>query len=149
MNPEVTQSSTQTSTPTHQFTVLLSATRRGARLARLLTERQLADWQRPSEAAESVVAELAANAVLHGQVPGRGFRLTLTLDATRTLRIEVTDPRGDRLPRTPDPAGGYAESGRGLILVAAYADRWGVDEGPAPCKTVWAELALLPDRGAT
>lgn len=119
MNPEIIQTSTSTRTRTHQFTVLLSAT------------------------------ELAANAVLHGQVPGRGFRLTLTLDATRTLRIEVTDPRGDRLPRIPDPAGGYAESGRGLLLVAAYADRWGVDEGPAPCKTVWAELALLPGRGAT
>ncbi|KUN54468.1 hypothetical protein AQJ43_14200 [Streptomyces avermitilis] len=35
-----------------------------------------------------------------------------------------------------------AESGRGLILVEAYADRWGVDDGPAPCKTTWAELDL-------
>ncbi|MGW5864632.1 ATP-binding protein [Streptomyces sp. NPDC055239] len=147
MNQEVTQ----TSSPTRQFTVLLSATRRGARLARLLTERQLADWRTPSDAAEHVTAELTANATLHGSVPGRGFRLTLALDATRTLRIEVTDTRGDRLPRTPDPAGGHAEleSGRGLLLVAAYADRWGVEEGPAPCKTVWAEIALLPDRGVT
>ncbi|MFE0135018.1 ATP-binding protein [Streptomyces sp. NPDC059037] len=144
MNQEVTQ----TGVRTRQFSILLSATRRGARLARLLTERQLADWRRPSEAAEHIAAELAANAALHGRVPGRDFRLTLTLDAVDTLRIEVTDPRGDRLPRTPDPDGPYTESGRGLLLVAAYADRWGVGEGPAPCKTVWAELALLPDRGA-
>ncbi|MCX4666369.1 ATP-binding protein [Streptomyces sp. NBC_01381] len=140
MNPEVTQ----TSVRARQFSILLSATRRGARLARLLTERQLADWRLPSESAEHIVAELAANAALHGRVPGRDFRLTLTLDVVGTLRIEVTDPRGDRLPGTPDPADLYAESGRGLLIVAAYADRWGVEEC-SPCKTVWAELA--PGRG--
>ncbi|MBD0844301.1 ATP-binding protein [Streptomyces sp. TRM68416] len=124
--------------------VQLSATRRGARLARLLTERQLADWGRPSEPAEHIVAELAANAVLHGRVPGRDFRLTLRLDAAGALRIEVTDPRGDRIPRIPDLVAEEAESGRGLRLVMAYADRWGVDRAPLPCKTVWAEVA--PDR---
>ncbi|MCZ9339021.1 ATP-binding protein, partial [Streptomyces sp. TRM76130] len=66
------------------FSMRLSATRRGARLARLLTERQLDDWDVPSEAAVQVVAELASNAVLHGHVPGRDFRLTLTLRAGRT-----------------------------------------------------------------
>lgn len=47
---------------------------------------------------------------------GRDFRLTLALDSNRTLRIEVADARGDRHPRTPDPAGGYAAArsrGRG------------------------------------
>lgn len=138
------QGITQTTVPVRHFTVLLSSTRRGARLARLLTERQLADWGEPSDAAEHIVAELAANAVLHGRVPGRDFRLTLRLDAVRTLRIEVTDARGDRIPCIPNPAQECAESGRGLRLVAAFADRWGVDEAPARCKTVWAELA--PDR---
>jgi len=141
---DVNQEITQAATLVRNFTVLLSATRRGARLARLLTERQLADWGRPSDAAEHVVAELAANAVLHGRVPGRDFRLTLRLDSVGTLRIEVTDARGDRVPRIPDPVEECGESGRGLRLVAAYADRWGVDEAPAHCKTVWAELA--PDR---
>ncbi|QIB47791.1 ATP-binding protein [Streptomyces aureoverticillatus] len=32
------------------------------------------------------------------------------------------------------------ESGRGLALVAAFADRWGTEVGPEPRKTVWAEL---------
>nr|WSY54114.1 ATP-binding protein [Streptomyces sp. NBC_00886] len=134
------EENTQAATLVRHFTVLLSATRRGARLARLLTERQLADWGRPSDAAEHVVAELAANAVVHGRVPGRDFRLTLRYEASGTLRIEVTDARGDRVPRVPNSASAYAESGRGLLLVAAYADRWGVDEAPAPCKTVWVEL---------
>ena len=61
------------------FAVQLSATRRGARLARLLTERELDDWGVPSGEAVQVVAELAANAVLHGRVPGRDFRLALRL----------------------------------------------------------------------
>ena len=130
------------------FTILLSSTRRGARLARLLAERQLAEWGAESEPALHVVAELAANAVLHGRVPGRDFRLTLRLDEVGVLRMEVTDARGDRHPRIGDPAGDGEESGRGLLLVAAYADGWGVVDGPGPgCKTVWAEVK--PDRGRT
>ncbi|MFG3250630.1 ATP-binding protein [Streptomyces sp. NPDC048187] len=127
------------------FAVQLSATRRGARLARLLTERQLDDWGVPSEGAVQVVAELAANAVLHGRVPGRDFRLALRLLPGGALRVEVTDARGDRVPCLPGPASDEAEAGRGLRIVAAYADRWGVREGPAPSKTVWAELP--PGRG--
>ncbi|MBT2420842.1 ATP-binding protein [Streptomyces sp. ISL-22] len=135
----------QVTSLTHHFTVQLSATRRGARLARLLAERQLDDWGRPFEGATGIVAELVSNAVLHGRVPGRDFRLRLMLRTGGTLRIEVTDARGDRIPQVRDTVGGETESGRGLLIVAAYADRWGVDEAPANCKTVWAELA--PDRG--
>ncbi|MET9761513.1 ATP-binding protein [Streptomyces sp. NPDC006372] len=127
---------------TRHFAVQLSATRRGARLARLLTERQLDQWGEPYDAAAHVVAELASNAVRHGRVMGRDFRLRLKLHADRTLRIEVTDARGDRVPRLPDPGEEGAEGGRGLRIVEAYADRWGVQEAPAHAKTVWAELAL-------
>ncbi|MDO0933939.1 ATP-binding protein [Streptomyces sp. DG2A-72] len=134
----------QVTVPRQHFTVQLSATRRGARLARLLTERQLDDWGVPFEDAVHVVAELVSNAVLHGHVKGRDFRLALWLLADGTLRIEVTDARGDRLPRIPDAVDSDAESGRGLRIVAAYADRWGIEEAPANCKTVWAELT--PDR---
>ncbi|MFG3021747.1 ATP-binding protein [Streptomyces sp. NPDC048254] len=131
--------------PARHFTVQLSATRRGARLARLLTERQLDDWGLAYEAAVHVVAELASNAVLHGRVAGRDFRLGLRLRPDRTLRIEVTDARGDRVPYVHDPVGADAESGRGLLIVGAYADRWGTAEAPAGCKVVWAELGA-PDR---
>ncbi|MFI8928759.1 ATP-binding protein [Streptomyces sp. NPDC053474] len=139
MNGEVTQ----TSVPVRQFSKLLPATRKGARQARTLTERQLDAWGAPSCAALHVVAELAANAVLHGHVPGRNFRLALRLDPAGTLRVEVTDARGDRVPRVQEP-GGCAESGRGLLIIGVYADRWGVVEAPADCKTVWAEVT--PDR---
>ncbi len=58
-----------------------------------------------------------------------------------TLRIEVTDTRGDRRPKLQEPDAD-AESGRGLLLVDALADRWGVAEGRYPRKTIWAELSL-------
>ncbi|WP_405976894.1 ATP-binding protein [Streptomyces sp. NBC_00988] len=70
------------------------------------------------------------------------------------LRIEVTDTRGDCPPRTQHPTQDE-ESGRGLLIVEALADRWGWDPGPRPRKTVWAELVLAhapkpgnPDSGA-
>ncbi|MEU7043866.1 ATP-binding protein [Streptomyces varsoviensis] len=129
--------------PTRRFRVQLSPTRRGARLARLLATEQLRSWGLPFEAGEQVVAELAANAVSHGRVPGRDFRLGMTVSAS-TLRIEVTDARGDRPPSATPPAAAPddEETGRGLLLVQAYADRWGTEPGPAPCKKVWAELDL-------
>ncbi|MFD4508300.1 ATP-binding protein [Streptomyces sp. NPDC058457] len=137
----------QVTVPTHHFTVRLSASRRGARLARLLTERQLDDWGVPfAEAATQVVAELASNAVLHGRVAGRDFRLGLRLYPGGALRIEVTDARGDRVPCRHDPVTADAESGRGLLIVGACADRWGTDEASAGCKVVWAELGA-PGRG--
>ncbi|WP_306316458.1 MULTISPECIES: ATP-binding protein [unclassified Streptomyces] len=139
MNP----ATPQLHTTEHTFTQLLSATRRGTRLARLLTAEKLRAWDvdmDTAECAEQIVAELAANAAFHGNVRGRGFRISLTLDdASATLRIEVSDARGDRLPEaTRSPAD---ESGRGLLIVESLADGWGV-EGYAPGgKTVWAELA--------
>ncbi|MFD3418390.1 ATP-binding protein [Streptomyces decoyicus] len=131
--------------PALRFSVPLSATRRGARLARLLATEQLLSWGLPFDPARLIVAELAANAVLHGRVAGRSFRLVLAVARPGTLRIEVTDTRGDRLPVcTPGVGGALAESGRGLLLVGEPADRWGVEEGPVPCKTVWAEVGFVP-----
>ncbi|WP_326658578.1 ATP-binding protein [Streptomyces sp. NBC_00385] len=138
----------QTATPQHPttartFTVLLSPTRRGARLARLLAVAHLDLWGLPSESAAHIVAELATNATVHGRVTGRDFQLRLAAHDDGRLRIEVTDTRGDRLPvaTAPDP---LAESGRGLIVVEALATRWGITPGPVPRKTVWAELDLVP-----
>ncbi|MFC8713766.1 ATP-binding protein, partial [Streptomyces sp. NPDC057197] len=82
----------------------------------------------------------------HGHVPGRDFRLALHAAAgARTVRVEVTDTRAERLPRRPGPpqgAAGAEESGRGLLLVAHLAARWGWHPRPdGPGKTVWAEYA--------
>ncbi|EPD57093.1 ATP-binding protein [Streptomyces sp. HGB0020] len=135
----------QESAVIRNFTVQLSPTPRGARLARLLATEQLRTWGLPLDPAEHIVAELASNAATHGRVPGRDFRLTLYVVAD-TLRIEVTDTRGDRLPQPQLPAAD-AESGRGLVLVDALADKWGVTPGLSPRKTVWAEVVLPPECG--
>ncbi|MFC7302996.1 ATP-binding protein [Streptomyces monticola] len=129
-----------------QFRQLFSATPRGARLARRLTAHQLEEWGFPhgsetSDAAASIVAELAANAVTHGRVPGRDFEVRL-VNGRGVLRIEVTDARGDRRPEVAaKPPEADAEGGRGLCLVAALAKEWGVRER-AVGKTVWAELSV-------
>ncbi|MFY7629766.1 ATP-binding protein [Streptomyces sp. NY05-11A] len=126
--------------PLRNFDVRLSSTPRGARLARLLAVEQLRSWELPLDPASHVVAELAANAVTHGRVPGRDFQLVLYVIGD-ALRIEVTDTRGDRLPYLQQ-APGDGESGRGLLLVDALADWWGVTEGRRPRKTVWAEVRM-------
>ncbi|MFE6361607.1 ATP-binding protein [Streptomyces sp. NPDC057806] len=130
--------------PIRNFRVLLSPTPRGARLARLLATEELRSWGLPLDPAANIVAELANNAATHGRVPGRNFQLLLYVVGD-TLRIEVTDTLGDWLPHpqptTADTAD-TAESGRGLILVTALADRWGVTRHLPPRKTVWAEVEL-------
>ncbi|GGS63501.1 ATP-binding protein [Streptomyces cinerochromogenes] len=134
------------STPTTELVQRLSATPRGARLARRLTGTALATWGYPydgdlSHTAQLVVAELAANAVTHGRVPGRDFELRLRLLPEKgTLRIEVSDARGDRALRFLDGRS-EDENGRGLVVVQVLAKLWGVTERDVG-KTVWVELAL-------
>ncbi|GAA4798224.1 hypothetical protein GCM10023220_27430 [Streptomyces ziwulingensis] len=134
------------------FVQRFSATRRGARLARRLATHRLDQWHLPygspaSDTVTLVVAELAANAVLHGRVPGRDFELRLAYDRTAGLvRVEVSDTHPDHPgPALRPPAD--ADSGRGLFLVEAVAARWGVAERTGPGKTVWAECAIFADGG--
>ncbi|MET9913812.1 ATP-binding protein [Streptomyces sp. NPDC006476] len=130
-----------------KFFQQLSATRRGARLARHLTTHQLDLWGIPfgsaaSDNAALLVAELASNAVLHARVPGRDFALRLE-HRTDALRIEVADVRGDRpVAAHPMTAATTADHGRGFVIVDALASRWGVADRPGPGKVVWAEIDL-------
>ncbi|MGW0496909.1 ATP-binding protein [Streptomyces sp. NPDC003007] len=130
------QNSPELGTPVRNFSLQLSPTPRGARLARLLATEQLRSWGLPLDPARQVIAELSNNAATHGRAPGRDFRLLLYVVAG-TLRIEVTDTRADRLPA--------ARPGLGLLLVDALADRWGVIPGLPPRKTVWAEVDFSPE----
>lgn len=141
MNQEISDPTPRlAAAPVRNFSIQLSSTPRGARLARLLATQQLRTWGLPPHPAELILGELAANAVTHGRVSGRDFRLLLYVVGD-TLRIEVTDTRGDRLPCPQHSAiDAESESGRGLLLVDALADRWGVVPGPPPLKTVWAEV---------
>ncbi|WP_187645431.1 ATP-binding protein [Streptomyces sp. TRM49041] len=126
------------------FSQRFSATRRGARLARMLTAHQLHVWGVPGDSPRCdavllVVAELTANAVLHGRVPGRDFALRLVRDrGAGVVRVEVSDTHEGRPVRVGAPVD--AERGRGLLLVDAVGSRWGVAARQGPGKTVWAEI---------
>ncbi|MFI8005432.1 ATP-binding protein [Streptomyces sp. NPDC086010] len=81
------------------------------------------------------VSELATNALVHGVPPGRGYLVRLLLEE-EWLRVEVHDSGGGE-PAEREPRG---ESGRGLLIVGASADRWGVGERD-PGKVVWCAFA--------
>jgi anti-sigma regulatory factor (Ser/Thr protein kinase) len=110
-------------------------------LRRRLTQ-ALQDWgaQDIADVAELLAAELLANAVQHALHTDSGCsRVTLTARQDRWgLRVEVADP--DPNPPVMRHAVADDESGRGLALVDALADRWGVTEH-ANGKTVWFSLA--------
>ncbi|MEU9860502.1 ATP-binding protein [Streptomyces sp. NPDC047971] len=89
---------------------------------------------RLADAAGLALTELVANVVRH--VPGRRCTV-LILREPHGLRVEVADTLcGPPLfAKAPEP---LAEAGRGLMLVEAVTDRWGV-EPSADGKTVWFE----------
>lgn len=137
------------SPPAPTFEMRFTSTPRGARLARRLAAVRLDAWgipygTDPHDAIVLIVAELTANAVSHGHVPGRDFHLRLhTTPDGRTVRVEVTDTRTERHPRrptAPEQTDGTDEAGRGLLLVSQLATRWDWHPRPdGPGKTVWAE----------
>ncbi|MFE9534269.1 ATP-binding protein [Streptomyces sp. NPDC006691] len=116
-------------------------TARSVSLARRRAAALVAAWGHPELAGDAalLVSELATNALLHGCLRDRLFRVRLTLGAS-ALRIEVSDPRGEAHP-CPRVAADDEQFGRGLLLVGVLADRWGT-ESRTVGKTVFAELAI-------
>ncbi|MDF3293128.1 ATP-binding protein [Streptomyces silvisoli] len=114
-------------------------TRRSVPAAREFARRALRHWNIVSRTDDILlcVTELATNALLHGVPPGRGYQVSLELSGDGVLRVELHDS-GDGEPRIPDTTA-EAESGRGLRLVDALADKWGVGER-VPGKIVWCEF---------
>ncbi|MFD7813351.1 ATP-binding protein [Streptomyces sp. NPDC059785] len=88
--------------------------------------------------AELVISELVTNALLHTGAKQISLRVRLTASV---VRIEVHDS-SPLLPQRSAAASAYkdSESGRGLLLVAALADRHGVEPMNIG-KRCWAELA--------
>ncbi|MEU6391010.1 ATP-binding protein [Streptomyces sp. NPDC046939] len=108
--------------------------------ARDFARAALRDWGVKDRADDILlcVSELTTNALLHGVPPGRGFFLRMTAYEDG-VRVEVHDT-GDGVPAVPGPATD-AEGGRGLLLVTALADKWGVEERD-PGKVVWCEIRV-------
>lgn len=88
-----------------------------------------------------VVSELVGNAVRHGGVP---LALDLALDGD-VLVVGVSDT-SPGLPQQRSAAG-EEEGGRGLTIVAALAQDWGVDPGDDVGKRVWARMTVDPGPG--
>ncbi|MEO3870002.1 ATP-binding protein [Nonomuraea sp. B12E4] len=116
----------------HAVEYLLPSVPSGVGKARSLVRTELTGWA-PQQAIDDcllIVSELVTNAVRHG---GSAYALRLEVREDR-LYGEVFDP-GDGVPqqRSPDID---AISGRGLQIVAALSDAWGVTPGDGG-KTVW------------
>ncbi len=109
--------------------------------ARRTTSATLQDWGLAGDAVDSallVVSELVTNAVLH---TGEPCELLLSRDPAQpsTVRVAVHDA-STRHP-SPRDAGDDALGGRGLAIVEALADDWGVTpQGEG--KAVWADLPV-------
>jgi anti-sigma regulatory factor (Ser/Thr protein kinase) len=103
---------------------------------RRFVRRVLQDWALEAPEAVLLANELATNAVLHARGP---FEVLLRRGATR-IRVSVRDDN-TRLPDVcPVPAD--AMSGRGLAMVVALADDWGIDAVAGRGKTIWFELDI-------
>jgi hypothetical protein len=86
--------------------------------------------------AQLCVSELVSNVITH---VGHGTPATLAVSMSGThLRIEVHDPDTRALP-TLMAADADTEHGRGMALVDAVADRWGV-QVQGSRKVTWCEL---------
>lgn len=93
------------------------------------------------DALELCVSELAANCVLHA-----ASNFSVTVIRSNSVRIEVTD-NGNGAVELRN-ASAKDVRGRGLRIVEALSDDWGVMQSDQPPgKTVWAQFDLA--RAAT
>ncbi|MFB7281233.1 SpoIIE family protein phosphatase [Streptomyces hydrogenans] len=115
---------------------------RSVAAARAFVRDTLQGWGHPELVDDAVVltSELVTNAVVHAGTAAD----VLCLRSEGSVRVEVADRypereipvQGGRTIASPD-----RENGRGLLLCAALADRWGVDYSPTR-KHVWFHLDL-------
>jgi anti-anti-sigma regulatory factor/anti-sigma regulatory factor (Ser/Thr protein kinase) len=134
-----------TSGPADRVALTLPATPHAPARGRAMLNRACQAWQLPHlvAAAEVIISELCANAVVHAR-----SQMQIVVRRTATalhLVVRDWDPTPPR-PR-PLPASGLpAEDGNGLQLVAAFASGWGTMP-TADGKAVWASLRIDKDAG--
>ena len=93
------------------------------------------------ERVELMVSELATNAVKHAR---SAFSLTVLASAD-VVRVEVNDEgEGEPVRRHPAPTD---PGGRGLVIVQALADDWGVERHDGD-KAVWFSLRVSAEGSA-
>ncbi|MFJ6101584.1 ATP-binding protein [Streptomyces sp. NPDC092359] len=118
-------------------TTLLPRRRTTPRTARDFVATTLTEWGETSrlDDMQLCTSELVTNAVLHGTPVGR-LVLVRVESLAEGLRVEVHDS-GESGPaqRVPEES---VVGGRGLLIVDATADNWGVKERTGLGKCVWA-----------
>ncbi|PHQ48409.1 PAS domain S-box protein [Streptomyces cinnamoneus] len=121
---------------------------RSVAAARAFVRDTLQGWGFPDVIDDAVVltSELVTNAVVHAGTSAE----VVCARMNAGVRVEVSDRYPERELPVQNPAGRFGsldrEGGRGLLLCAALAGRWGV-EYSSTHKTVWFRLDL-PDRPA-
>ncbi|MFF4096057.1 ATP-binding protein [Streptomyces sp. NPDC001834] len=90
-----------------------------------------------------ILSELLSNACRHGRPLGRhtdvgegDVRATWRVDRTGGLTVEVTDGGGPTRP-VPSTPSVTARGGRGLNIISALAEEWGVRDDSSGEVTVW------------
>jgi serine/threonine-protein kinase RsbW len=85
-----------------------------------------------------LASELVGNSIRHAKALPAGYLNVTWVINDDGVRVQVTDGGGGKRPHLRRVS--LADTtGRGLAIVAALADDWGVDEEPAQT-TVWAHL---------
>ncbi|MFF9210716.1 MULTISPECIES: SpoIIE family protein phosphatase [unclassified Streptomyces] len=122
--------------PGHVTTLDLPSDPAAVAGARLHTAQALTSWglEELSFGTELIVSELVTNAIRYGKGP---IQLRLILQSTLTCEVFDTNSTSPHLRR----ARVFDEGGRGLLLVAQLADRWGTRQFREG-KVIWAEQAL-------
>jgi anti-sigma regulatory factor (Ser/Thr protein kinase) len=127
-----------------RFTATLPATPHAPARARALLNRACAAWRLPAlaPAAEVILSELCANAVVHARTTMK-IIIHRTADALHIVvrDADPTPPRQRSLPAHGAPV----DSGNGLHLVAAFAADWGTMP-TTDGKAVWASLRIGAER---
>lgn len=123
-----------------RFRFELAAHPSSAAQARRLTRAGLAGWSVGDETCTSavlVVSELITNAIVH---TASAFIVCEVQDGPDSLRIAVRDEGCAPGEICPAPRLPEEEHGRGLLLVEAVSEAWGIQEQGLGL-LVWAELA--------
>ncbi|MDR6973563.1 anti-sigma regulatory factor (Ser/Thr protein kinase) [Streptomyces sp. 3330] len=129
-----------------QYRMTLTVGEHSARHIRRIARMHLENWERQhlSDTVELALTELIANVIRH--VPGSHCTVLLLKQQTG-VRAEVTDAYGRLLP-TPAKSDPESEGGRGLLLLDALVDKWGVSPTPGGGKTVWFEYGNSRTQGS-
>jgi anti-sigma regulatory factor (Ser/Thr protein kinase) len=91
-----------------------------------------------------LTSELIDNAVRHGAAPDETIRVQILALTGTCLRVEVEDEGPGFTAKPVKPSAHEQTSGRGLWLLSALADRWGIDRNHRT--RVWFELDLATPR---